>query len=301
MKLQTDASLSLPPLIYGTGSDSDNQEYLTRQAIDVGYTAIDTAPTPAYREDRVAVGIHKALSCPQPTCATSIIRQTKSSPAERYQSIESIPFELDDAPRTQVDKTFARSRERFSDSGCSIKGLLLHAPFSQLNLTMEYWAAMESLVETNQDLQILGICNAKLSTLKAVYQQAKVKPRIVQNSFRGPSSFDRDIIEFCREKSIAYQAYGVLTSNVELLSSKLIGWFAEVHHISEAEALFVIVVAYGRGTIHIVHASRNRDHISADLESMKLVPMVSSTIMDAFEELLDEVSAKSFRELSWSY
>ncbi|KAM0363033.1 hypothetical protein ACHAPK_011292 [Fusarium culmorum] len=300
MGFQAD-SLGLPPLIYGTGSDYEDQELLTRQAISLGYTAIDTAPTTAYREDQVAAGIQKALSHCQLKCGTRIFVQTKISPAERYQSTQSIPFELQDTPYQQVFKSFASSKKRFNGPGCSIKGLLLHAPFPHFELTMKYWEAMESLVETDSDLETLGICNVKLSTLKNIYNQATVKPRIVQNSFRGPSSFDRDIISFCRENGLVYQAYGVLTSNLELLSSKLIGWFAEVHHISEAEALFVMVIAFGRGTIHILHASRNKDHISADLRCMELVPMVDSMIMDAFEELLDVVSATSSQERSWSY
>ncbi len=278
--------MDLPLFIYGTGSDSDEQDHLIFKAIQQGYSAIDTGPTPAYREDLTARGIQQALSALPGPSTPDLFVQTKISPADRYQNEKSIPFELSDKPLQQVMKTFQQSKSRFSGAGCAIKALLLHAPFPTLDLTMQYWEAMESLVDIDADLQFLGICNATLATLQSLHRCARIKPVIVQNSFRPPSSYDMDVIDFCRAHGLIYQAYGILTSNLELLSSKLVGWFAETNKISEAEALFVLVASFGRGTIHILHASHNKGHMVADLQCVRLVGNVDETIVEAFAELL---------------
>ncbi|KAF5712822.1 aldo-keto reductase [Fusarium mundagurra] len=292
---------TLPLFLYGTGSDCDEQDKLTCAAIRQGYTAIDTGPTPAYREELTANGIETGLGHLSTTSAEHLFVQTKISPAGRYQTAESMPFTMMDTPQQQVQKSFERSKIIFSSSGCIINALLLHAPFPNLSVTMEYWNAMEDLIKTDPNLEFLGICNTTLPTLQQVYQNATIKPSIIQNSFRAPSSYDRDIISFCRQNGMVYQAYGVLTSNPALLSSNLIGWFAETNHISEAEALFVFVSAHGSGTVHILQASRDEDHMAADLRCQRLVEKVDSVMIEAFRELLDELSSRSSPKHSWSY
>lgn len=297
--LPDNPKLCLPLFIYGTGSYSDEQETLTFKAICRGYRAIDTGPTPAYNEELTAEGIRKALLLRPGLVEPQVFVQTKISPADRYQ--DSIPFEVSDTPFQQVVKSFEQSQRRFSKSGCTIRALLLHAPFPTLQSTMQYWKAMETLVDTYDNLSYLGICNATLGTLRYVHSRARIKPVIVQNSFRAASSFDRDVIEFCRANGLVYQAYGVLTSNLDLLSSKFIGWFAETRCISEAEALFVLIAAFGRGTIHILHASHDEGHMAADLRCQGILCEVEQTILEGFEELLAEVLASSQKADSWSY
>jgi diketogulonate reductase-like aldo/keto reductase len=292
---------NLPHFIYGTGSDYDEQHTLVQAAVRQGYHTIDTGPTPAYRENLTAHGIRQARCSASTLGLQDIFIQTKISAAERYQDAKSVPFEESDTPYDQVMKSFSRSQMLFRGSGGVIKLLLLHAPFENLDLTMEYWSAMEYLVDTVEDLDYLGVCNVKLDTLTRLYSVARVKPVVVQNSFRPASAFDADIIRFCRQQGLIYQAYSVLVSNVDILSTKLIGWFAAMHGISEAQALFLFVLSFGRGTIRILHASRDLKHMAANLSCLEYLPEISEEMLEAFEQILGDLTMVNPQEKCWSY
>ncbi|KAK9781072.1 putative Aldo-keto reductase [Seiridium cardinale] len=291
----------IPLLIYGTGSCSEKQDELTFKAVQQGYLAIDTGPTPAYCEELTSRGLQQATLTRPGQRSQSLFVQTKISPADRYQDINALPFEISDCPRQQVIKSFQRSKLRFAGSGCNINALLLHAPLPTFSMTIQYWEAMEYLVDSEEHLKLLGICNATIATVRHLHSTARIKPSIVQNSFRAPSHFDRDVIDFCRETGMIYQAYGVLTSNVELLSSQIVGWFAETNSISEAEALILLVASFGRGTIRIIHASHDEEHMASDLANCHLVNEVTEAVINGFEELLGVLSRSSPRGISWSY
>jgi diketogulonate reductase-like aldo/keto reductase len=287
--------------VYGTGSHYHKQDELVFQAIQLGYSIIDTGPSDMYNEELTAKGIRKALETIPGKSPHHLHVQTKISLATRYQDDLMTPFQPSDSPLEQVRKTFERSKKRFASSGCSIQTLLLHSPLPTLDLTMQYWRAMETIVASDPDLKFLGICNATVNSVQHIHRNATIKPSIVQNSFRAQTSFDADVIEFCRLKNISYQAYGVLTSNAALLESKLVGWFAEKHHVSEAEALFVLVASHGRGAVQLLHASHSERHMAADIGCLHLVSQVDGKIMRAFEELLADICTLNHGGNSWSY
>lgn len=68
MKLDSSAntllrSVGKPPFIYGTAWKKDSTTSLVRQALDAGYTAIDTANQPRhYREDLVGEALRGAFA-----------------------------------------------------------------------------------------------------------------------------------------------------------------------------------------------------------------------------------------------
>lgn len=84
---------------------------------------------------------------------------------------------------------------------------------------------MEKLVP--EKVTLLGLSNIDLETLKQIYNQATIKPSVVQNRFTHdtidrpnlemPSNlpypkitFDRDVREYCQQYGLTYAPWGLL-------------------------------------------------------------------------------------------
>jgi diketogulonate reductase-like aldo/keto reductase len=82
---------------------------------------------------------------------------------------------------------------------------------STFSSTIEVWRVFEDLYSTGKVKQ-LGISNCYgLSTLKNLYEMAKVKPSVVQNRFYAETGYDKEIRSFCRYNNIIYQSFWTLT------------------------------------------------------------------------------------------
>jgi diketogulonate reductase-like aldo/keto reductase len=55
-----------------------------------------------------------------------------------------------------------------------------------------------------------------------LYNNAKVKPSIVQNRFYAQSGYDKEIRAFCEEKGIRYESFWSLTANPHILNSEIL-------------------------------------------------------------------------------
>lgn len=94
------------------------------------------------------------------------------------------------------------------------------------------WKAMEALVP--EKVSLLGLSNIDLDSLIQLYDIATVKPIVVQNRFTHdtidrpdpnmPSNlpypkvtFDRDVRQYCAQKSIVYAPWGMLWGSLEIL------------------------------------------------------------------------------------
>ena len=69
----------------------------------------------------------------------------------------------------------------------------------------------------------LGISNCyDLDVLKYLFNNAKVKPSIVQNRFYAQSDYDKEIRSFCNENHITYESFWSLTANPNILSHEVL-------------------------------------------------------------------------------
>merc|ERR1712048_1150576 len=98
--------------------------------------------------------------------------QTKFSPISAQKASPGLPISK------QVELSIAKSlsdlKLEFVDS------LVLHEPYPEHEQTMEAWRAMEDAVRAGLVRQ-LGICNVEsLVKLRRVYQDATLKPAVVQ-------------------------------------------------------------------------------------------------------------------------
>lgn len=83
-----------------------------------------------------------------------------------------------------------------------------------------------ALVVLQKKARQLGISNIyELDVLEQLFQDAKVKPSVVQNRFYADTGHDHQIRAWCREQGIVYQSFWTLTANKEVMSRDT--WF---HH-----------------------------------------------------------------------
>lgn len=83
--------------------------------------------------------------------------------------------------------------------------------------TMVVWRVFEQLYRAGR-VRALGISNTyDLDTLQKLYEEAEVKPTILQNRFYTKSHFDVAIRKFCKKVGIAYESFWSLTANRKVI------------------------------------------------------------------------------------
>lgn len=93
--------------------------------------------------------------------------------------------------------------------------LLLHSPMRTMKGTLLAWKVLEEFVP--RSVHHLGISNVDVSTLAFLYDNAVIKPAVVQRRFYPKTRFDIHLRRYCVEKGIIYQAFWTLTANPGLL------------------------------------------------------------------------------------
>ena len=61
--------------------------------------------------------------------------------------------------------------------------------------------------------RFLGVSNVGLDQLEALCARAATPPAFVQNRCFARTGWDREVRAFCRERSIVYQGFSLLTAN----------------------------------------------------------------------------------------
>ena len=80
---------------------------------------------------------------------------------------------------------------------------------------MEVWNTYEEL-HREGGVRLLGLSNVyNLTKLQRIYENANIKPAIVQNRFYPRNGYDTEIREFCTRNGICYQSTStVVSSNI---------------------------------------------------------------------------------------
>ncbi len=226
--------LERPKLIYGTAWKKDATTMLVVQAIEAGFRAIDTACQPKhYREEKVGEAL-QILSA-KGIGREDIFLQTKFTPLAG-QDIHSIPYDQNASLEEQVLRSFEVSKHNLQTS--YVDALVLHSPLFPFANLLKVWRTMEKIYNTKEALA-LGISNCyDLQVLQKLYENATVKPSIVQNRFYAESDYDKEIRIWCKHHNILYESFWSLTANPHLLGSKTVIKLAQKYKKSEAQILF---------------------------------------------------------------
>lgn len=256
-KERVSRSIPMPKILYGTAWKKEHTAALVFKAIKQGFKGIDTACQPKHYFEP---GVGQALKELQ---AIGIVRdelflQTKFTPING-QEPNSIPYDPNDSLHEQVMTSFAVSKKNLGTD--YLNSLVLHSPLDTHKDTMNVWRAMEDIYH-QQGAKQLGISNCyQLEQLQHLYDDAHVKPSVLQNRFYKQSNFDKELRLFCKENNIVYQSFWTLTANPSLLQSQTIVDISLALNKTPAQVLFRYLTQVGvvplTGTTSDVHMAED--------------------------------------------
>ena len=254
------AGVWMPPLIYGTAWKERRTADLVVQAVRAGFRGIDTACQPKHYHE---AGVGEALErlAGEGIARESLFLQTKFTPLEGHDP-RRIPYDPHAPISGQVARSFELSLQNLRSG--YVDSLVLHAPpFPYANL-LGTWRAMERIALEGGARQ-LGISNCyDLERFKRLYDDAAVKPAVVQNRFYADSGYDAELRLWCREQGIIYQGFWTLTANPLILDSRLLRTLATKYDKTVVQIFYNFL---HRSGIIPLDGTTSPEHMASDLES----------------------------------
>jgi diketogulonate reductase-like aldo/keto reductase len=251
----------VPRFLYGTAWKEDETQRLTELALQTGFRGIDTANQRRhYHEAAVGRAIAAVLQ------TSSVVRadlflQTKFTFLRAQDN--RLPYDPKAPVRTQVEQSFASSLDHLGTE--IIDSYLLHGPTLRVGLApadWEAWRAMEAIHDSGR-ARLLGISNVTLEQLQFLCQQARVRPRIVQNRCYAVRGWDRRVREFCAANGLVYLGFSLLTANREALARPELVRIAERHGRPVSQIVFRFALEVGMVPLT---GTTNAGHMRADLD-----------------------------------
>lgn len=245
--------IRIPKIIYGTAWKKEQTASLVVKAVKNGFRGIDTACQPKhYFEPGVGQALKELEN--MGIARDEIFLQTKFTPITS-QDPNNIPYDPSDSLQKQVMKSFAVSKENLGTK--IIDSFILHSPLNTHHETMEAWKAMEEIYHQSGVKQ-LGISNCyDIEEMQQLYNDASVKPAVLQNRFYKDTNFDKELRLFCSKNKIVYQSFWTLTANPALLQSSVIKEIAFSNNRTPAQILFRYLTQVGvvplTGTTSDIH------------------------------------------------
>ena len=147
-----------------------------------------------------------------------------------------MPYDPKGSLSEQVAQSFKKSLDNLRTT--YLDCLVLHSPLLDPLQMGEVWRAME-LIFDNGGAKQLGISNSyDLQQLEVLYQNATVKPAVLQNRFYADTQYDRAIRDFCRRQQIIYQSFWTLTANPKILAHATLRALTGRYQRSSAQIFF---------------------------------------------------------------
>jgi diketogulonate reductase-like aldo/keto reductase len=250
----------MPPMIYGTAWKKEHTADLVYQAVKAGFRGIDTACQPKHYHE-AGVGEALARLFAEGLSRDDLFIQTKFTPLGG-QDPNRVPYDPSQPLDVQVRQSFERSQKNLR---CDIiDSLVLHSPLFPFAQLMTVWNSMEQIAVSGKARQ-LGISNCyDLAVLQRLYDEATIKPSVVQNRFYDDSGYDVELRAWCNEKGIIYQSFWTLTANPHLLAHPTLKAIADEHGMS-------VVQAFYRYMNHIgcipLNGTTSAEHMAHDLHA----------------------------------
>jgi diketogulonate reductase-like aldo/keto reductase len=251
----------VPRFLYGTAWKEDDTQRLTMLAVQQGFRGIDTANQRRHYHE-VAVGQAIAAAVESSLVVRDeLFLQTKFT--FRPGQDDRLPYDPKAPIPVQVQQSFASSLEHLGTD--VIDSYLLHGPSQRVGLApadWEAWRAMETLHNSGR-ARLLGVSNVTLEQLQLLCQQARVRPRFVQNRCYAVRGWDRRIREFCAANELIYQGFSLLTGNRAVLASPDLVRIAKRHGRTVSQIVFRFALAVDMLPLT---GTTNAAHMRADLD-----------------------------------
>ncbi|MDH4088275.1 MAG: aldo/keto reductase [Nitrospira sp.] len=253
--------VSIPSFMYGTAWKKEATTGLVLQAVETGFTAIDTANQLVhYDEARVGEALLQL--------ATQGITRDKLFLQTKFTSINGqdhrLPYDAQASITTQVQQSFASSLSHLHTD--YLDSYVLHGPYSRRGLgaeDWEVWAAIESLYDTGKT-KMIGISNVTADQLTLLCVKAKHKPMMVQNRCYAAFGWDKEVREICRINQIMYQGFSLLTANSGIFAEPDLRAMAAKYQTGLAQIVFRFAQQVGMLPLT---GTTNVQHMKEDLQS----------------------------------
>jgi diketogulonate reductase-like aldo/keto reductase len=251
----------VPRFLYGTAWKEEDTQRLTERALQQGFRGIDTANQ---RRHYYEAGVGKAVAAAMASGLVDrddLFLQTKFTfqPGQDHR----LPYDPHAPVATQVKQSFASSLEHLGMD--RIDSYVLHGPSQRFGLgddDREAWRAMEAIHDSGR-ARLLGVSNVTLEQLQALCQDARVRPRFVQNRCFAINGWDRAVRQFCTAADIIYQGFSLLTANREVLASATLAGIAARHGQDICQVVFRFALDVGMVPLT---GTTSVDHMRDDLE-----------------------------------
>ena len=268
----------VPDFLYGTAWKEDRTAALTELALRIGFRGIDTANQRRhYFEAGAGQGLAAAYRAGV-VARADLFLQTKFT-YQRGQD-RRLPYHPEARPSVQVAQSLVSSLEHLGTD--YVDSFVLHGPSSAYGWTdadAEVWEAMRKERDAGRT-RFLGVSNVspqQLAQMTAAHVEA---PAFVQNRCFARQGWDRDVRLFCRERTIVYQGFSLLTANVEVLRHPLIASLAARANATPAQIVFSFALIAGMLPLT---GTSNAEHMKQDLASRDLA--LSPEAVQAIETL----------------
>ena len=254
----TNENVHMPSLIYGTAWKEARTADLVETAVKAGFRGIDTACQPKHYHEAGVGDALKRLEA-QGIERSELFVQTKFTPLSG-QDPSRIPYDPNAPLELQVAQSFESSKRNLRTS--YVDSLVLHSPLFPYAALRKVWEAMQTLYRSGGARQ-LGISNCyDLELLIRLYEDAEVKPAVVQNRFYRQSAYDKELRLWCNERGIIYQSFWSLTANPHLLESR--EFFALTQKYDKTEAQILYRYLNHIGIVPLI-GSTSPEHLEQDL------------------------------------
>jgi diketogulonate reductase-like aldo/keto reductase len=251
--------VSMPSFMYGTAWKKDATNALVVQAVEAGFTAIDTA-NQLIHYDEARVGEALLDLAKRGVARDRLFLQTKFTPVNGQD--HRLPYDPAEPVGTQVQQSFDSSLAHLHTD--YLDSYVLHGPYSRRGLVAEdweVWAAMEALYDAGRT-KLIGVSNVSAEQLALLCERARHTPMVVQNRCYAAFGWDRDVRLLCRTHRIVYQGFSLLTANREVFADPAIRAMADRHDTGIAQIVFRFAQQVGMVPLT---GTTNRQHMEEDL------------------------------------
>jgi len=252
--------VTIPSFMYGTAWKKEATTELVLQAVEAGFTAIDTA-NQLVHYDEARVGEALVQLARQGITRDKLFLQTKFTPVNGQD--HRLPYDARASITTQVQQSFESSLIHLHTD--SLDSYVLHGPYSRRGLgaeDWEVWAAIEALYDAGKT-KMIGISNVSADQLTLLCAKANHKPMIVQNRCYAAFGWDKDVREICRSHNILYQGFSLLTANTGIFAEPDMRAMAVKYQAGLTQIVFRFSQQIGMLPLT---GTTNPDHMKEDLQ-----------------------------------
>ena len=259
-------------IVYGSKSKGSSTADLVRSAIRAGFRHVATGGFHS-EYDEPAVGIAwKESGVPRNELylqTSFVARSVEGYDARNCRMEEGCPPSPDGSIPDQVRSSVRSSLRNLQTD--YIDAVLVHnfrAKLQPYEETLMAWKALEEYVDRGV-VRHLGIVSVHdKDYLARLYDDVRIKPRIVQNRFHSNRGYDVELRPFLRERGVANQLFWILTGSAggKIRSDKdVVRRMANQKGVSPQVLLYSFTMAIG-GTPLI--GTTSLDHMKEDVDGL---------------------------------